>query len=200
LALSRAREKSPDSGPPELESQILEELDDHRLMFSGGRIDMREDEWRKVFTQSENAAQAQLLSGSSVAQQLASALAKSEASKRVVEQLNATISRDLGEFYALPERAERLKTLLSSIAHERRCLDQAALKSEYKRIYKGMVEHPERNVDASAMAFLVEQTVTAQWRLEVLKEIEEASLSSLEALQDANRKLARELGRPAHRI
>jgi hypothetical protein len=131
---------------------------------------------------------------------LASALAKSEASKRVVEQLNATISRDLGEFYALPERAERLKTLLSSIAHERRCLDQAALKSEYKRIYKGMVEHPERNVDASAMAFLVEQTVTAQWRLEVLKEIEEASLSSLEALQDANRKLARELGRPAHRI
>jgi hypothetical protein len=200
LALSRAREKSPDSGPPELESQILEELDDHRLMFSGGRIDMREDEWRKVFTQSENAAQAQLLSGSSVAQQLASALAKSEASKSVVEQLNATISRDLGEFYALPERAERLKTLLSSIAHERRCLDQAALKSEYKRIYKGMVEHPERNVDASAMAFLVEQTVTAQWRLEVLKEIEEASLSSLEALQDASRKLARELGRPAHRI
>jgi hypothetical protein len=150
--------------------------------------------------ESESQAQAQLISGSTAQEQLTEAQGKVEAAQRHADHLNATLSAAWNEFQLLPERVERLHGTLETIEYERGSTDETLLETEFKRLYRLAIEHPESIISPDSVPRVVDWVVTAQWRLQILKEIEGKTNAAIEALRERNRELAKELGQPPHKL
>lgn len=122
-----------------------------------------------------------------------------EQSKRSADAGEGALRRDWLEFLDIPDQRDKLEAIFVSIAHENALLDASALKQSYKTLYRHALAHPNQDMRDQELRFLP-LIITAEWRKEVLLELEKETNAKLDQLKKRNLELARKLARPPHKL
>lgn len=197
VALDAARAVSPGIPINQLQHAIVEQIDKRLRPFTGDARMMTDKGWSDAYEKAEMAARRELME-SSPEQKEADRLNRSaEQSRKLADQAENELRCSWVEFLDIPSQKDKLEAIFVSIAHERAMLDPVELKSSYQRLYRHALAHPSQDIRDRELAFLP-LLLTAEWRKEVLSELEKETNSKLEKLRNRNKELAKRLGRPAH--
>jgi hypothetical protein len=157
--------------------------------------------WREEHPNDSDAAAARkLLEGSA---SLAAIDGKAEAARLAAEQAereHQAFERSYHEFRSVPAKHEQLTGKIASLEAERQYLSTVNFEAKIKQILEAELNPKPGVVIHNSVASLLIQRDTRQLRIEVIEDLLGQCKSALEQLADDNKRLAKELDLPEHKL
>jgi hypothetical protein len=128
---------------------IIEAVTDYRKQFetkhgvinNGAAAFATRQQWEAIARDAEASAKRELLKDSSILREVDELVAKAEQAKHLADERQAELNRLHAEFFNLPERIASAQRELDSLNATLSELNVDALKADYKRLCRAVLDH-----------------------------------------------------------
>jgi hypothetical protein len=178
---------------------IIEAVTDYRKQFeskhgvisNGSASFATKSQWEGIAADAESSAKRELLKDSSLLKEVDELTRKADEAKRVADERTAELNRLHAEHSSLPDRISAAQRQLDSLNATMRELNVDALKSDYKRLFRAVIDGGR--TDQFAEVFAAAAIVTCELRRDVLTEKAGEIESRLVDMRKRSRELKRKL-------